>query len=534
VKARSPFFRGAGFVLVGFAGVLAYYLSYAHSLPFNFGDEGYLLVIASAIAHGSRLYHDIEIYSYMPGLFYFFSLFVGSPAETLAASRTVMAVMLAVNVCLLYWVSRVHGSRVAAIAVALVLCVAPGPWYKAYQPTMWLLLLGCAQRYYITRRSAWLAAMAACAALGVYFRIEVMAAGGAMIVLVLLMNRMSHGERRERLIRHAGIALLMFGGTLLPLLALLAADGILADFVQQVLELPRRFGSRLGAAYRLPPPAFPGFELPSRSSADAWLYWSSFLIPALLLGRTALLAVRSRKSVALRHDFALAVILLAWLALNLPQYAWERPDSTHLAERLFALLAPVPLLVAWGLRAAQASSRWAAKALAYAPAAVFLAYFSGYVAAHIGRADAGVFGAAAQHAILANGLALELAQPIQPVIDRVIKDTAPDETIAALPYIPGFHFVTARPFPTRQLYLFPFNTGTTVELSYICALEKRRTRYVLYIEGFGLDGTRRTALPAYAPRVHAYLRSYFATDLSVAGWTLLRRTGHAPVGACTQ
>jgi hypothetical protein len=524
VKPPAVFLRRGAFVLAGFGLALAYYLSYAYSLPFDLYDEGYLLVIATAIAQGLRLYKDVELYSYMPGLFYLFSSIVGSPAETFAASRTLMAVMLATNVCLLYWVSAVGGHRATAVAVALVLCVVPGAWYKAYQPTLWLLLLGCAQRSYMTGRPEWLAALGASAALGVYFRVEVMFAGVAMILVVLALQRAYGRAPHKRLLYNCGITIFAFVITLLPLLALVAGDGILSEFMNQLLDLPRRFTSRVTASYRVSPPPLPGFELPSRANAHRWLYWGSFVIPVMLLVYTVSIAWRSRKRAALRPELGLAVIFLVWLAMNLPQYAWERPDSPHLAERLFALLAPVPLLVGWSVRLATAASRRRVKALAWAPSAMFLVYFSGYLAANIGGGVAGAFPMARPRVILANGLALGLAQPMQPVLDRVIVATAPDEPVAALPYLPGFHFLTARPFPAPQVYLFPFNTRHGVESSYICALERRGVRYVLYSQIFGLDGTARTALHSYAPRIHAHLMSHFAPEMTIGAWTLLRRT----------
>jgi hypothetical protein len=529
-KVAPTIWLAAGYCLA-----FAYYLSYAQAYPLDFGDEGYLYTIASAIAQGSRPYRDIELYSYMPGLFYFLSLFAASPSELFMASRSVMAALLAVNACLMYWVASAGGKRtpvLAALAVTAVLCLTPGIWHKAYQTTLWLLLLGCAQRYHATRRTGWIAALGAVSALGLYFRFEVAAAGAAMIILLLSLDRFAHGAPGPKLIRAAGITLLAFACALLPLLALLAADGILGDYLNQLLDIPRRIATRVAAPYRLEAPGLGELGRPWNGGADAWLYWGSFLGPGLLLVHTALLARRSRQMGAWHDDLGPALILLLWLALNLPQYAWERPDPPHLAERLFALLASVPLIIgAYSRRAtgrpASAPAGSPASMSARAPALLLAAYFSIYAGVHMLRHDAGAYSVAPLRATLANGLTIGLAQPVQPMLDHLIEHTRPGEAIAVLPFLPGFHFATSRPFLARRVYLFPFNSGEMAEAEYICALERQGTRYVIYDEGATLDGNPQSRLANYAPRVHGHLMAHFGTEMQVGGWALLRRTRHA-------
>ncbi|MFZ2266203.1 MAG: hypothetical protein WAV95_01360 [Azonexus sp.] len=511
-----------------FSGALAYYLSYAWSFPFNFGDEGYLYAIAGGVAHGLRLYRDIELNSYMPGLFYLFSLFSGTPGETLDASRAAMAVMLALNVCLLYLITRAAGSRVAALAVALVLCLAPGPWYKAYQPTLWLALLGCAQQYFLTRRAAWLAALGACTALGLYFRIEVAMAGFVMLALVLWLKRVPHVDACRYFTAHAGVAFAGFVLTLLPLLALLNAHGILADYVKQLIELPRHVGERISAPYRLEAPGLWRLGDLSHGGTHAWLYWGAILIPGLLVANVIWLAREARTDHARRNELGLALLALIWFAMNLPQYAWERPDPAHLAERLFALLAATPIIVAPFIRQFGSSIRLPRRALGVALAAVLIGYFAAYLMIRHSGAVSGGYHRAPFRPVLASGMKLPLSLPMQPLLERVVADTSPSDSIVALPYAPGFNVVADRPFPTRQIYLFPFNTNPLVEANFICALELKRVRYVLYNENLLLDGTERTRMSNYAPRLHAYLTSQFVVDQGVDNWLLLRRARTAP------
>ncbi|UCV20286.1 hypothetical protein [Ferribacterium limneticum] len=510
-----------------FSGALAYYLSYAWSFPFNFGDEGYLYAVAGGVAHGLQLYRDIELNSYMPGLFFLFSLFSGTPGETLNASRATMAVMLAFNVCLLYLITRAAGSRVMAIAVALVLCLVPGPWYKAYQPTLWLALLGCAQQYFMTRRTAWLAALGACTALGLYFRIEVSIAGFVMLALVLWLTRALHVDTSSSFTADTGVAFTGFVLTLLPLLTLLDADRILADYVTQLIELPRHVGERIAGPYRLEAPGLWRLGHLSHGRTHAWLYWGAILVPGLLVANTIWLAREARTDHALRNELGLSLLALVWLAMNLPQYAWERPDPAHLAERLFALLAATPIIVAPFIRQFGSSTSQPRRALSVVLASVLISYFVAYLMIRHSGDISGGYHRASFHPVLANGMKLPLSQPMQPLLERIIADTSPNDPIVALPYGPGFNVVTDRPFPSRQIYLFPFNTNPLVEANFICALELKHVRYVLYNENFSLDRTERTRMSNYAPRLHAYLKSHFAIDQGVDNWLLLRRTNTA-------
>jgi len=504
-----------------------YYATYALSGRVAASDEGYLLALASMVARGARLYRDLELYSYMPGLFYLFTIGAPDPDDMLVAARWLMATLLALNAALLFLVARMAGAGHWAVPAALALAVAPGAWYKAYQPTLWLLLLLCILGHHARPRVVWLVALGAVMALGVALRIEVTFAAVVMLAALgvcLRWEGRGQGVGSSLLAVGVGVAL-----TLLPWWAVLHADGILSEHLQQLVDIPRRIFDRLVSPHRIRGPAITGW-LPGRVlGPDGMLYWLSFIAPLGLALETWRQWRVSRPGLHGRVAAGTCGLTLVWVLMNLPQYAWERADAAHLAERWFALL--VAAAVSWsrlmpmGPLLAGERRPWFASLLGLMAGVFALAF----LAIHLPRSVSGSYSVAGSYrpafaeSALPNGLRYPNADPGRALIERVIRDTRPDEPVAALPYLPGFHFATGRPVVARRIYLLPFNTRPEVEREYLCELDRAGVRYVMFGDHPALVGGEHLRLRSYAPLVDAHLARHFEPVGKAGHWQLLRR-----------
>ncbi len=515
---------GALIALVAFG----YYATYAQSGSVAAGDEGYLLALASMVAQGVRLYRDLELNSYMPGLFHLFSIGGPEPDGVLVGARWLMAALLALNSALLYGAARQAGAGAWAVLAALALTVAPGPWYKAYQPTLWLLLLLCTLGHHARPRAGWLVALGAVMALGVMLRIEVTFAGVAMLGALIVF---SHPQARGPGIGRSLFAVLAgFALTLLPWWATFHADGILSDHLSQLIDMPRRIVDRLVSPDRVRAPTITGWLAGRPLGRDGLLYWMSFVIPLALAFETWRRYVVARREANDRVRAGECGLLLVWVLMNVPQYAWERPDASHLAERWFALLVPAAVLWSRASSIGPKQVAWQGARPARLAGLLAGAFVIAFLAINLPRGVAGSYRSTLAASALPNGLRYPDADPSRALVERVIRDTPSDEPVAALPYLPGFHFATGRPVVARRIYLLPFNTRPEVEREYLCELDRAGVRYVMFGDHPALVGGEHLRLRSYAPLVDAHLARHFEPVGKAGHWQLLRRV--SPGVAC--
>src|SRR3989344_5462940 len=83
----------------------------ARITPFNMGDEGYLYYIAWRVQQGARLFEDIELFTYAPGLFQLWGEWFDLFGPTVASGRALGVLLAALNVALSYGVARALGLR---------------------------------------------------------------------------------------------------------------------------------------------------------------------------------------------------------------------------------------------------------------------------------------------------------------------------------------------------------------------------------------------------------------------------------------
>lgn len=94
-------------------------------------DEGYLLGGVTRILDGQVPYRDFH-HTYAPGRFYLIAALFRLAGEDLLVVRALWMVMRIAIVLLAWFAVRPFLSRPAAIALAVMMIVIPGPWHKSF------------------------------------------------------------------------------------------------------------------------------------------------------------------------------------------------------------------------------------------------------------------------------------------------------------------------------------------------------------------------------------------------------------------
>ncbi len=140
----------------------AYYAWYLPRLPFGMLDEGYLLYIAHAIQHGHIPYHDIQLNSYLPGLFYLFAGVLSVLGDNVLHVRGAIAFSLTLTPWLTYRAAVLVSDRRWAAAAALAVLLVPGPLWKFYVGLLNAALLLCGLSWLISARGVGPSATESC------------------------------------------------------------------------------------------------------------------------------------------------------------------------------------------------------------------------------------------------------------------------------------------------------------------------------------------------------------------------------------
>jgi hypothetical protein len=503
----------------------AYYAGQVSSYAFGLADEGYLFYVADAINHGRTLFRDVQIVLYPPELFHAFALVFRVAGRSIAAARLVMALFLAATTALSFLVARRLAGRVATAAATVTVCLVPGPWHKFYVAHFFLLVLAAALWAVDRPRAGRLFALGAAVGACLYFRLDAFVVGLAVTAIVAARPSL------RATLRPLAFAAAGFVAAALPLAIHLGRLGLLGSFARQLAGFGGAALARSTAAYRLMPPRLADVGLFTAPGVFAVLFYGSLAIVILFVASAVRSLVGARRATAVPGSVIPArawLVLFAWVLGNVPQYAIERPDLSHLTQRLPALL-----VASLAILAALSPSRPALRVTRWATASLLAAYFALLVGSAMARGEGGTVWAA-RHTLetvrLSNGQAFLQGRggPWPEVVERVLRGAGPGEPLATLPYLPGVNFLAARPLPGRHVYLLPSVMERGTEDEYIASLERGPVRDVVLLESFRLNLADDTALQVYAPRVAAYLATRYVEVLRLGGLVVLRR---GPEGA---
>lgn len=539
--APEPGEASGPWLLLVAASAFAYYASYRMLFPFGFTDEGYLFYVAWMINSGSRLYSDVAAISYLPGLFHSFAWAIGWAEEPIATGRWIMAGGLAVRAVLFYAVATRLVSRPWALGSTLMIAAVPGPWHKFYIGLCGLWILYTALAY--LARPHWLRALHLGLAVGLTLtlRFDLGVVGLALIAWVGAMAALGAGldpaqgagspetvdlpRMLRRTAGHAGITTLALTASHLPVLWALHRAGGIEPYRRQWLGLVDLVSRRLDRSVRLPPPRFEDLWALSRTSAEAWVYFGAVgavllfvafqtrqslsRLPYLPWQVTPRLVSRSEASRPSWLSWGVGPTLVLWTLGGFPQFAVERPGPGHLTQFAPFVFLPAVVLAARCLH--PGAGRIQRSAVALASIALALLYVGKH--GRLGQGGtAGLFQQQAHPVTLANGVTYPASsgEPLRRMLDTVIAESAPGDSIAALPFLPGVAYLTRRPLVDRHPYVTPFSfKSQEQEAAYAHKLLSEPARFVVYQPGFtfsrGEDGT----LAAYAPIIDRTLEGRF-------------------------
>jgi hypothetical protein len=525
-------------------------LAFCFQLPFfnrwfSTVDEGHMLVFADIIAKGGELYRDATLYP-LPGAFYMLAQAFRLLDTSIIVSRWIVVVEFSLFAALVFLlVRRMVSTRSAAVTVLLILLYriwAFPHWHiYSYSSTSLLLLTAsmvCMVYFFDGRQRGLLVASGLLFGLSVYCKQDYGAAGLlAMGLTLVVFARSGPTDDREPLLAclawflapaaavGAGVGL-YFGyhgllGDLLQLTIFTHLRGIsLYEYTTYPSILPL---FRPDPEIRTPAGIFsfwPGiiFTVDLEALRHSFLYQRTGLYDTLLklffwgpyplvLGaalrvwlRRAALSNPERRPAYLRElllaSFSAAAVLL--LTLNRPQ------DYLHLAVLYWPMLCLGVLYgEAWLHR-----RRTLALALALVlavPATAALAY-SARLAWRLRTVHsvpmpgprAGIYAMPSEVEILTD------------VVEFIQSNSAPDETVAVIPYYPIVQFLADRPGPHRSGYVvWPFAEFEDRDRRIIEAMEAQQTQVVVYNFTQFLSFPR---LSEFAPELFEYLVDHFDTQ----------------------
>ncbi|MGH9361840.1 MAG: hypothetical protein ACRD2T_07970, partial [Thermoanaerobaculia bacterium] len=370
------------------------------------------------------------------------------------------------------------------------------------------------------RRFAFLgAAVGSC----LYFRLDAFAVGAAIAGAVALDLRLP----RRAILRHLSSLAAGLAAASVPMVVHLWHLGVLPDFGRQLLAFGEQAGSRAAAWYRLAPPPLDALGQATATGFFAWLFYGSLLVPAWLLGGFVLRLTGGGRGRSVLESLPprTHLVLLIWLLGNVPQYAIERPDVAHLAQRMPALVVAGVSLAAACARGRTGDPRIRRRLV---PTGLVVAYLVAYLGFALRYGHGGSLTAALggiETVALSNGqrFAQVAGGPWDDVAEHLLAHTRPGDAVAALPYLPGVNFLTERPLPTRHVDLLPPSLHeAATEQAYIDALERSAVGFVVVDEDLRFNGRDDTALPRYAPRLAEYLERRYVAERRYGNVTVLR------------
>lgn len=488
-----------------FAGA-GYYALTLGTIPLGFGDEGYLYYVAWSHLRGRAFYEQIVLHNYLPGLFVPFAGLFAAVGPSVVAARVVMAAGLTLTPVLLYRSVGPLAGRGLALVVALTVLVVPGPWDKFYIPLL-NAGLACAGLALVRdgRRGA---AFALGFVVGVawWLRIDAAIAGTGLAACALALRWST-----PRL----GVPLLTgVAAGFAPGLVMLLAAGALGGYVRQVAAFPLAILGRSTSSENLAPPPLARLGRFDWLGAEAWVFYGSFVVVGAFVLLVVRRVMRARRHPDDRNDAAVLAFAALWVLTNVPQYAFERPDLPHLAQRTGALLLALAVVV-HGLWAS-----WRPLALAFAAYAPLLLVV---LVVYARGAGGGWRPSAITWHTGPTGIVYPMAHDgrLPPLIDRLGVETSPDELVPVWPFSPGISFVAGRLTPGRHPMVFPDMMTPAVEDELLRDLDG--VRVVVYLPNQRIHLNDASAPARFMPRVDAAVRAGYTVSAEAAGVELRRR-----------
>ena len=297
--------------------------------PFDFGDEGFRLLLSADWARGVKLFDAYRLH-YVPGQYVLYGSLFRLLGDGYAAGRLAGALMVGASSTLVFWVVRRLSDARWAWLAGLAVAVAAFPRPATLASTVVLAAavdLGLRWR----RRAGavpvgpgWVVYVSALAGLTAGVREDAAVLLAALAVLAVATRRRP-GEVL-RLVLPALVA------GFLPWVAVFAARGEAGAFVAWVGHRMLFLGERLARPTR-PGWAPAGHPLASLRALEVTLFPVLAATPVALYlalaGRELALWWRSRAAAAPGPWLTPALAAALAGAAHLPQFLWERPDLGH-------------------------------------------------------------------------------------------------------------------------------------------------------------------------------------------------------------
>jgi hypothetical protein len=352
--------------------------------------------------------------------------------------------------------------------------------------------------------------MSAGFALGIaaMLRIDV-AISGAVLLVAVLVWRLWYCRRTSQCFHSQEILLapVTAAAVALPMVVLLALQGVLNEHLHQWLSFLDLAAERSFSEMRLPPPSLHALLSFDRAAGNAWIYYSALLL-ILAYGLCLVLPCASRLAEPSLKRWQYRFIGL-WALSGVPQFALERPDAAHLTQYACWIVLPVAILAYLAIRSAGSLGQRRGVCLGTCVIAAL------FVAKHVWFAEGGSIGLLrhpVQRVTLSNGFSYPAPDPapVQKMMERIILESEATDRIATLPFFPGIAFACRRRLHDRNIFLAPHSmTDQEVESDYVQNLKAEPPRLVVYDPEFSFNARPDGRLPAFAPAVDAHLGAHF-------------------------
>ena len=495
--------------------------------PFDFGDEGFRLLLSADWARGVRLFDTYRL-QYIPGQYVLYGTLFRVLGDGYVAGRLAGATMVGASSALVFWVVRRLAGVGWAWLAGLGVAVAAFPRPATLASTLVLVAaVDLGLRATGPRRRApgepeepeepkepmapvgpgWVVGVAALAGLTAGVR-EDAAVLLAALAVVAVVARRRPGDLLRLVLPAAVVGFI-------PWVAVFAARGEGGAFVAWVVHRMLFLGERLAD------PTRPGWA-PAPHPLSSLHALKMTLFPLLaaspvalylaLAGRELLRWWRSRSGPAATRTISpISPVLAAWTpalgaalagAAHLPQFLWERPDITH-----FRYHAHLEIAVAVILLATLAPRRRRAGAVAGTAVVCLLgaALVGGRLEESVVRYPA------------AAGRGTAVPVKTRPPAWAPLP-AREGETLIVLDWGPGWYAVEGLPAGTRYLYTGVRNDLDRTQIAELATdLAAPSNRWVI---SRSLDGT--------PPPVRRTLERCYREQESWQGWRLWRRVKTSP------
>jgi hypothetical protein len=483
---------------------------------FSHMDEGHVLLFSDLIAKGGDLYRDATLYP-LPGAFYLLAQFFKVFGSSILVSRWIVMLEFAGFVALLWVLMRgavSRGPALAVVALLLLYRIWAFPHWQVYSYSTTCLLfiviaVLCELRYFTTRRLGWLGAAGLLFGVAVYCKQDYGAVALLVMASVLVIEARVQPAGREA---RVATPLAVFVGAGAAVGAVVGAyffyHGLLGELVQQtVLNHIRGIGTFEYTTYPAFWPLFtqdpairdgrglfaffPGIvtTVDLETLRQNWLFretfvydvalklffwgpyaFAAFAVVRLARTRNALESVTQRDAwlrEAMLAGFCVGFMLL--VTLNRPQ------DFLHVAVLYWPFLCLLGVYARGWLAGPRAVLLVLALVLLVPTVAVVGYSVRGYVRLLAQNTEPI---AGERSGIRAKPAEAALMRDIETFIHE---STAPDETVAVVPYFPIVHFLADRVGPDRSAYIvWPFAEFADRDQRIIDSIEAQGTDTAIY------------------------------------------------------